>query len=154
MNFAQGFPNRSDMNYNDMWKRAEEMNQGVWNFMTSAASEAEKYGRRCFNFFVPQDVHQKEDETSFHIDVDMPGVKKTDISVDTVGNELSITAKRFCPAYEGNCTTPLKEYSHKFNLPESADMTAVKAKCEDGVLYVTVAKKPEATVEKKKVVIS
>ena len=168
MNFPQGIPNLAGANYDSVWKSVigpifslpstfqypTQPDLSIWNFMSSAVSEIQEYSRKCFNYFVPQDVHQMEDAKSFHIDVDMPGVKKTDISVDTVGNEISITAKRFCPPYEGECTTPLKEYSHKFNLPESADMNAVKAKCEDGVLYVTFAKKPESTPEKKKVVVS
>ena len=124
------------------------------DFLSHTITETSNLTKKCFNYFLPQPLQPKESEREYHFDIDMPGVKKSDISVDTIGNELSITAKRFQPSYEVQNGVPFKEYSHKVTLPDNADMNGIKAKCEDGVLYVTVPKKEEYIQERKPVPIS
>ena len=128
--------------------------QSLANLLSYTFAETGNFTKKCFNYFLPQQLQPKENEREYHFDVDMPGVKKSDISVDTVGNELSITAKRFQPSYEVQNGVPIREYCHKVTLPENADVNGIKAKCEDGVLYVTVPKKEEYKQERKPVPIS
>ena len=89
----------------------------------------------------------------------MPGVKKEDIKVETDDNELTVTAVRNARVVEEEeekkeeAPKPVMEYKKKYILPESADMSSVMAKYEDGILILYIEKKGEFVKEKKNIVI-
>ncbi len=96
--------------------------------------------------FLPRaEIREKED--SYQISVEVPGVKEHDIEVSCAGNRLTISGKteeetrdegdRFI-AYERS----YGRFSRSFTLPEGADIDNVKAALRDGLLHVTVPKKP------------
>lgn len=100
-----------------------------------------------------------ETKKAFHIEVEMPGVKKEDIKVETDDNELTVTAVRNARVVEEEeekkeeAPKPVMEYKKKYILPESADMSSVMAKYEDGILILYIEKKGEFVKEKKNIVI-
>ena len=109
-----------------------------------------------------------ETRKAFYIDIEMPGVKKEDIKVETDDNELTVSAVRHPrpveeeeeepaqteqPEQAKQAEQPVKEYKKKYVFPESADMTSIMAKYEDGVLSLYIQKKEEFTKAKRNITI-
>jgi HSP20 family protein len=102
--------------------------------------------------FTPK-VNTREGEFAYHIDVDLPGVKKDDIKIDVHDNILTIHGER-------NYKEEIKEedyykvetsfgkFQRQFTLPENVDVENISAFSNDGVLEVVVPKLEKA-VEKK-----
>ncbi|XP_015688937.1 19.0 kDa class II heat shock protein-like [Oryza brachyantha] len=96
--------------------------------------------------------------------VDMPGVSPADVRVQVEeGNVLTISGERKRPgdAGDGKAADAVKylrmerrmgKFMRKFPLPESADLDSVRAEYKDGVLTVTVHKKPPPEPKKPRVV--
>ena len=101
----------------------------------------------------------KEHDNCYDLMIDLPGVKKEDIKVETDDNELTVTAVRNARVVEEEeekkeeAPKPVMEYKKKYILPESADMSSVMAKYEDGILILYIEKKGEFVKEKKNIVI-
>ena len=88
-----------------------------------------------------------EADDTFHIELDLPGVAEGAIELTFDKGSLTISAER--PAPEGERTSWHNEQrfgklSRVVALPESADPDSIAADLRQGVLHVTVAKRPEA----------
>lgn len=99
--------------------------------------------------YTPQ-VNTREGEYAFHLDVDLPGVKKEDIKVDVKEGQLIITGERnFKEEVKEEdyykVETRFGKFSRMFTLPDSIDVENITANCENGVLEVTLPKLPEVT---------
>jgi len=94
--------------------------------------------------FVPS-VNTREGEEAYHIDVDLPGVKKEDIQVDIKENILTISGER---SFKNEVSeedyykveTSFGKFSRTFSLPDDADTENIVASTESGVLEVVVPK--------------
>ena len=90
----------------------------------------------------------KEDDKSFMVKVDMPGVSKDDIKVLIDSNQISVSAEvhKEKEEKEGAKTIRSERYYGKvyrnFSLGESVDQAAATAKYEDGVLELMLPKRP------------
>ena len=71
----------------------------------------------------------EETEEHFLLTIDLPGVKKNDLKIETTGDGLSIRALR------GE-----RQYQKNFRLPESVRSESIEAHYEDGVLTVLLPK--------------
>ncbi len=101
-------------------------------------------------------INTREGSDAYHIDVDLPGVKKEDISIDVEGNTLSISGKR-----ESKVETKEQNYykvessygkfQRSFTLPKEVDVENIRAACEDGVLEVIIPKLEVAKNTTKKI---
>ena len=95
-----------------------------------------------------------ENDKAFTVKVDLPGVKKEDISVEVEGNQVSITAetKKETEEKEGNTVLHSERYygrqSRTFLLSSEIDRNAVEAKFADGVLNLTLPKTEAAKVQR------
>ncbi|MDX4058939.1 Hsp20/alpha crystallin family protein [Aliarcobacter skirrowii] len=96
------------------------------------------------NAFVPV-VNTREGEFAYHVDVDLPGVKKEDIKVDINKNILTISGERKTKDeikqddyYK--VETYFGKFSRSFTLPENADVENIEAKSDNGVLEVVIPK--------------
>ncbi|RXJ75657.1 heat-shock protein Hsp20 [Aliarcobacter skirrowii] len=94
--------------------------------------------------FVPV-VNTREGEFAYHVDVDLPGVKKEDIKVDINKNILTISGERKTKDeikqddyYK--VETYFGKFSRSFTLPENADIENIEAKSDNGVLEVVIPK--------------
>ncbi len=97
--------------------------------------------------FVPSfDV--KETKDAYVFTADLPGVKEGDLDVSLTGSRLTISGKREEEnreeeerwfAYERSYGS----FSRTFTLPEGVDADHVQAELKDGVLRVSIPKKPE-----------
>jgi HSP20 family protein len=86
--------------------------------------------------------HSKD---SVDIEVDLPGVKKEDISLDVDGNYLTVSAVRNTKNEVKEkdyylCESSFGQISRSFILPENIDTDNIDAKYEDGRLYIKLEK--------------
>jgi len=91
----------------------------------------------------------RETANSYVIEADLPGVKPEDVEITLTGNRLQITGKReteeeskqgtfFC------CERFFGTFTRAFTLPEGTDADHAASNFRDGVLTVTIPKRPEA----------
>ena len=108
-----------------------------------------------YGLFAPSfDVKENKDGYVFR--ADLPGVKEDDLEISLTGNRLTISGKREQEKREQGETYYATErsygsFSRAFTLPDGTDGDNVKAELKNGVLQVTVPKKPE--VQPKRITI-
>jgi HSP20 family protein len=89
-----------------------------------------------------------EDDKNFFVKAEIPGVSKDDIKVSVDGNQVSLSAevKKEKEEKEGTKVIRSERYygsvSRSFTLDEHVDQAAAQAKYENGVLLLTLPKKP------------
>jgi HSP20 family protein len=79
----------------------------------------------------------KENDGVYEVEVELPGVKKEDISVRTESGVLIIQASRKRGEAESR-------YERRFRLSDELDAENIQASHENGVLRLEVKRKPEA----------
>ncbi len=94
--------------------------------------------------FVPV-VNTREDGKAYHIEVDLPGVKKEDISVDVSDGVLTISGERkFKQEIKDKdyykIESSFGKFERSFRLPEDIDVENIKAENKNGVLEVELPK--------------
>ncbi len=92
----------------------------------------------------------------YHFYFEMPGIKADSVQVQVEDGNLVIEAERKRPEWPKEAEIHVAERSYgtmrrAFTMPEDASADGIKATYRDGVLEVTVAKKPEAKPTKIKV---
>jgi HSP20 family protein len=94
----------------------------------------------------------KEADGSYLVKAEIPGVNKDDIHVSIDGNRVSISAevKQEKETKKGerviSCERSYGMASRSFSLACEVDQSAVKARYENGVLELTLPKKPGSPV--------
>lgn len=91
-------------------------------------------------------VNVSETEKEYEIEMAVPGMKKDDFKVDIVDGVLSISSENKNEKEEKGKNYTRREFSYRsfnrsFTLPENAKDDDIKAKYEDGVLKLGIAKK-------------
>jgi HSP20 family protein len=92
-------------------------------------------------------VDVKEDDKSYTVRADIPGVKKEDIQVDVEGNMISLRAETKQEKEEKKGEKVIyseRSYgmvSRSFSLPAEVDSKGAKAEYKDGVLSLMLPKK-------------
>ena len=92
-------------------------------------------------------VDVKEDDKSYTVRADIPGVKKEDIQVDVEGNMISLRAEAKQEKEEKKGEKVIyseRSYgmvSRSFSLPAEVDSKGAKAEYKDGVLNLMLPKK-------------
>lgn len=99
----------------------------------------------------------KETKDAYVFRADLPGVKDSDLEISLTGNRLSISGRREQERHEQGDTFYASERSYgsftrSFTLPEGIDGDNVTADLKNGVLTLSVPKKPE--VQPRKVTIN
>jgi HSP20 family protein len=105
-----------------------------------------------YRSFAPAfDVAETKDGYVFR--ADLPGVKEEDLEISLTGTRLAISGRREREAHDQNDTFYASERSYggftrTFTLPEGVDGENVHAELKNGVLVLTVPKKPEVQPKK------
>jgi HSP20 family protein len=94
--------------------------------------------------FTPK-VNTREGEFAYHVDVDLPGVKKEDIKVDVKENVLTISGERHSKEETKEkdyyrMESSFGKFSRSFTLPDNADVENIEASSDNGVLEVVIPK--------------
>lgn len=99
-------------------------------------------------------VNTREGEFAYHVDVDLPGIKKEDINIDVHEGTLTISGER-------NFTQEVKEedyykvetsfgkFQRAFTLPKNVDTENISASSNDGVLEIVIPKIEKDALTKK-----
>lgn len=105
-----------------------------------------------FNCFTQNDLRSDVsfEENEYDITVDVPGVDKKDIDISFNDDVLTVNVKYEKKSEKKNYTVKERFYSNtsrSFYL-ENANPEAIKAKLENGVLNIKVAKMPKLETKK------
>jgi HSP20 family protein len=98
-------------------------------------------------------VNVAEDDKSFRVEAELPGVKKEDVKVSVDGQRVTIEAeaKQESQQREGEnvvyAERSARKFVRSFLLPSDVDDAGADARLEDGVLTLTLPKK-QATAAK------
>ena len=99
------------------------------------------------------DYRIDEDEKSYCLEIDMPGVKKEDLEIGIKENILSISAKRKKMVKSDDGETKeevISSYEQSFNIStKGIDVENIEANLNNGVLIINLPKKEEFKYEKK-----
>jgi HSP20 family protein len=95
----------------------------------------------------------KETKEAFVFTADLPGVAEKDLQVQLAENRLSVSGKRESEKTEQGDTYYATErsygsFSRSFTLPEGVDRDKLRAELKNGVLSISVPKRPEAQPKK------
>ena len=126
------------VNFIDPFKELRELERRVFPAVASFYKDEEMQGFR-------PSVNTREGEYAYHIEVDLPGVKKDDIKVDISGNTLTISGERKIKNEVNEkdyykFESSFGKFQRSFSLPEDIDKENISAAMEDGVLEVTLPK--------------
>ncbi|MBI1228396.1 MAG: Hsp20 family protein [Bacteroidetes bacterium] len=103
-------------------------------------------------------VNVVESANGYRLEVAAPGLAKEDFEVKVDKDQLTISAKKTETKSEDNSEKYTRkefsffEFKRNFHLPETVDTTNIKANYENGVLHVTLEKKPEAKPQPARVI--
>lgn len=92
-----------------------------------------------------------EEGDCFHVEADMPGVQREDIDVTLEKNVLRVGAERKAPQGERTYWHNERGYGRverSITLPETVDPESIEAQLKDGVLYLSIRKRPETLPKK------
>lgn len=93
-------------------------------------------------------IDVSETDDAYMVKADIPGAKKEDIKINVEGNQVTIqseTKKEQEEKKEGKvvrCERYYGQQSRSFTLAQDVDETKAEAKYQDGVLQLTLPKKP------------
>jgi HSP20 family protein len=95
----------------------------------------------------------KETKDAYVFKADLPGIREEDLDISLTGNRLTVSGKREEEKREEDDRFYAYErsygsFSRSFTLPEGIDVEHAQADLNDGVLTVSVPKKPEVKPKK------
>jgi HSP20 family protein len=98
-----------------------------------------------------------EADSTFHIELDAPGVAKESVDLTFDKGTLQIALERTVP--EGDRTNWHNErgfgkVARSVSLPDTVDPSTITAELANGVLHVTITKRPESQPKKIEVKVS
>ncbi|MEW5832322.1 MAG: Hsp20/alpha crystallin family protein [Campylobacterota bacterium] len=83
----------------------------------------------------------QEDDKRYLITIDLPGIDKKEIKVETSGNRLSVSGERKEESTgKESSERSYARFQQSFLLPPDANLDAIEASSKNGVLTVTVPK--------------
>jgi HSP20 family protein len=100
-----------------------------------ADSGFERFMQDTFRSLMPGVYDMQEDERSWTLTIDVPGVAKNQLRVNVVGNTVSIETDK----------EARRHVRATYQLPDEVDVEKSDAKLEDGVLTLKLAKVASAT---------
>lgn len=112
-------------------------------------------GKDVLSDFSPS-VNTREGDYAYHIDIDLPGVKKEDISVKVEGSVLTLKGERKTKEEVKKedyykMESSFGSFSRSFTLPDNVDAENIHAENKDGVLEITLPKKERKEESAKKI---
>ncbi len=125
---------------------SREMNEFKDRFsqLNSILTNMDGLKNNAFTSFSPA-VNTREGEFAYHVEVDLPGVKKEDIEINVNDRVVTLSGTR-------HISNELKEHDYykveseygefkrSFSLPENIDVENIHAESADGILEVIIPK--------------
>lgn len=112
----------------NFWTDTPEFFQRVWRTGT----------------FMPA-ANVRETEKTYEIELTVPGVNKDDLKISLESDQLIVSSEVSNTEEEKKKNYTRREFSFQsfrrsFPLPDGVDASAVEARCEDGILFLTLPK--------------
>ncbi|MCX7908949.1 MAG: Hsp20/alpha crystallin family protein [Ignavibacteria bacterium] len=126
--------------FNPFWE-IENMLKSLSNIIDSTIEKQVDYRS---DFTPKADVWQ--DETNYYFEFELPGVRKEDVKLAINDDNVLVVSgeKKIDPNIENKtCCRSERTYGHfhrAFQLPDDVNVNKVKAKFENGILTVSIAK--------------
>ena len=139
-----------ELAFRDPWRLMREM-------MINPFGALQTYGDTSVGDFSPG-FEVRETDDAFVIKGDMPGIRKEDLEINLVGNNLQISGKREREQEQDQGTWHTYErsfgqFSRTFPLSENADLDKLSCDLKDGELCVVVPKKAGTAPQRRKIQI-
>ena len=137
----------------------EDFDRGLWTFpFRRAFHDIEPYWRSGTSLDVSPSVDVVEKDEAFNVIAEVPGLDERDLQVSLVNGGLSIKGEKREDKEEKRKDYHLQErrfgaFERFFALPDGIDADKIEATFKNGVLSVTIPKKPEAIKAEKKIEI-
>jgi HSP20 family protein len=99
-------------------------------------------------------VDIEEQDDAYILEAELPGVKREDIDIEVVGNELAITGEVSERERKGTLRRRMRRtgrFEYRVRLPDQVDPAKIQASLDQGVLTVRVPKAERA--ERRKIAI-
>jgi len=136
-----------------------EITKSVKNIGSEIEKSVEKVGDKVTKTFdnlvshLPFANLARKGNSTFHVEVDLPGVKKEDVDIKIEDGMLVVTAIRHFKNELSEddyymCESSFGKMQRRFTLPENIDHEKVDAKLENGRLEIELAKTEEAQPKK------
>jgi HSP20 family protein len=96
-------------------------------------------------------VDIEEQDDAYVLEAELPGVKREDVNIEVVGNELSITGEIREKEHKGALrrrTRRTGHFEYRVRLPEQVDASNIEASLDQGVLTIHVPKSERAQRQK------
>lgn len=134
------------------FKEMRDLEQRLFGYYPSTSAE-----ENGISAFKPS-VSTREGEFAYHIEVDLPGVKKEDISIDVKDNQLIISGERSFKEERVEkdyykVESSYGKFQRSFAVPENVDIENIEASSNDGVLEVVLPKLKVEKAEVKKIAV-
>jgi HSP20 family protein len=125
----------------------DRMNRMNRVFRGSHSTEGPEEALTTTTLAPPVDIY--EDEHNIVLKIEVPGIDEKDIDVSIQNNTLTVRGERKIEKDEKEENFHRVErhygsFTRSFTLPSSVDPGQVNARCDKGVLKITLAKKAEA----------
>lgn len=96
-----------------------------------------------------------ETETGYVVALDLPGIDRTALEVDVDDNRLMVRGTRLIDDSKQHRTErPRGKFFRTFTVPRTVDQNNVVAEYKDGVLEITLPRRPEQKAQKVEIKIS
>lgn len=138
-------------------REIQEFRRGFDSFNTFLDNFVEKRSTISNTDFVPT-VNTREGEHAYHVELDLPGIKKEDIDVDVKDNVVTISGERKTKKEVKEedyykVESSYGKFERSFTLPENVDVENIHAESQDGVLEVVIPKLKKEEKKAKKIEI-
>ncbi|WP_458700560.1 Hsp20/alpha crystallin family protein [Sulfurospirillum sp. 1307] len=138
-------------------RELRELRKG-FEYMNSIMNELEGQGSEVgISSFVPS-VNSREAKDAYHIEIDLPGIKKDDISIDIKDNVLTVSGERkvrdeISEDSYYKVESSYGKFIRSFTLPKNVDVDKIEANSENGVLEIKIPKQEVIKDQPKKIKI-
>ena len=123
----------------------DQIRREMLRLLDTASGDTEADGGA--GVFPPMNISQDDD--SFYIRAEVPGIKPAEISISALRNRVSISGKREIPREHERVSYHRKErpegaFDRTVTLPAEVDAERVEARYADGILTLTLPKAEQA----------
>ena len=119
----------------------------IFNDFARPSSEGSSESLAMGNFVPAVDVY--EDAHRLVLKLEVPGIRKEDLNINVEGRNLTVRGERKFESDEKEenfrrIERRFGSFTRTFTLPQMVDTESIDATSTDGVLNISLAKKPEA----------
>lgn len=123
----------------------------IGSFWPTLAEPFRAFGARLADWLAPA-AEASQNAAGYRIAIELPGVAQQDVQVTVAEGVVTVKGEKKVEREERGDTWVFSErqygsFSRSFRLPADADPDQVSAVMQDGVLTVTVARRPDTASE-------